>query len=92
MKLIPLTALIAVLFAGSAAASSGSCRVADPTGTPLNIRLSPSGKIVGQIENGMGVTITDRATDDKGARWVHVVQHESGAEIGWVFERYLNCR
>ena len=29
-----------------------TCVIADPTGTPLNIRTSPNGKIVGKIANG----------------------------------------
>jgi hypothetical protein len=28
------------------------CRVADPTGTPLNIRMQPNGKIVASVRNG----------------------------------------
>jgi hypothetical protein len=33
-----------------ASAQNHRCRVADPSGTPLNVRTSPDGKIVGTLE------------------------------------------
>src|SRR5689334_23519987 len=41
-----------------------ACVVADPTGTPLNIRTSPNGKIVGRIGNGERVRISDQTIED----------------------------
>jgi hypothetical protein len=35
--------------------SGKACRVTDPTGTPLNARLQPNGKIVNRIRNGRTV-------------------------------------
>jgi hypothetical protein len=36
------------------------CIVADPTGTPLNVRTSPHGPIVSTFTNGLNVVIHDR--------------------------------
>ena len=64
--------------------------VADPTGTPLNIRTSPNGKIVGRISNGDRVRISDQTTEG-GKEWAYI---SSGASrpMGWVFRRFIVCR
>jgi hypothetical protein len=36
------------------------CRVVDPTTTPLNVRTTPNGRIVGTLENGAMVSVLDR--------------------------------
>jgi hypothetical protein len=67
------------------------CRVADPTGTPLNVRMSPNGQIVGTYRNGTPVAVLDRALDGRGRPWVYVRADQSGAPIGWAFGSYLDC-
>jgi hypothetical protein len=37
--------------------SGKTCRVTDPTGTPLNARLRPNGKVVNRIKNGRNVYV-----------------------------------
>lgn len=64
------------------------CVVADPTGTPLNIRTSPNGRIVGSISNGHRVRITDQTTQD-GKQWAYIA---GTRPKGWVFRRFLSCR
>jgi Bacterial SH3 domain len=66
-----------------------SCVVADPTGTPLNIRSSPNGKIVGKISNGDRVQISDR-TVENGKEWAYI--SNASRPMGWVFRRFLECR
>ena len=34
------------------AAIGDRCKVTDPTGTPLNVRSAPNGKIIGTLANG----------------------------------------
>ena len=36
------------------------CIVADPTGTPLNVRSTPDGHVIQTLNNGISVTIFDR--------------------------------
>ena len=89
--------LTAVAFATPTAAQSrGSiCLVADPTGTLLNVRSAPNGRIVGQIANGVWVRVGDMAAVG-GKPWAHI--HDSdmagtlGDPLGWVFASYLKCR
>ena len=79
--------------AGESNRSEGTanCVIADPTPTPLNIRTSPNGKIIGTIANGERVGILDQTTDRTGDQWVYI--SDSGSQpLGWVFRRYLVCR
>jgi hypothetical protein len=73
------------------AAAQTRCRVLDPTGTPLNIRTSPNGSIVGTLRNGLLVSIVDSAADDRGRPWALVAQFETGRRIGWVFREFIAC-
>jgi hypothetical protein len=68
----------------SSAAMSETCTVADPTGTPLNVRRSPNGQIVGALSNGVPVSIRERRGD-----WVSVAP--STGRSGWVAQKYLDC-
>jgi hypothetical protein len=68
----------------------GNCRVADPTGTPLNVRTAPNQKIVSTLRNGVFVTILDRTTSG-GTLWVYVGRAKDHAPLGWVFRDYLDC-
>jgi hypothetical protein len=73
-----------------AAPASGTCLVADPTPTPLNIRNAPNGWIVGAIGNGAAVQVVQRQSVN-GQGWAEIVPEEAGAKSGWVFASYLNC-
>jgi hypothetical protein len=67
------------------------CRVMDPTGTPLNVRTSPYGQIVGVVPNDLLVTVLDRATDRGGRPWVYVSQYSNDVPLGWVFREFISC-
>jgi uncharacterized protein YraI len=67
------------------------CKVADPTGTPLNVRTEPTTKsmVVSQFENDLTVGVYEW----KG-QWAFV---ESWGDVqpgtGWVYAQYLaRCR
>ncbi len=89
-SLLLAAALLAVACVSEASAQS-RCRVVDPTGTPLNLRAGPNGRILGNIDNGVLVTVIDRATDANGKPWVYVASFESGAALGWVFREFIAC-
>jgi hypothetical protein len=63
------------------------CIVNDPTGTPLNVRASPRGKILDTVSNGTNVVIVERR-----GKWtaivIPVVDH---IKDGWVFHQFLQC-
>jgi hypothetical protein len=86
-------ALVLVLAAAPAFAQGAVCRVADPTGTPLNVRTAPeTGLVVSNLSNGTRVRVLQEVTDERGRRWAFV--GEAGGErrtIGWVFRSFLRC-
>jgi S1-C subfamily serine protease len=67
-------------------------RVSDPTSTPLNVRTSPNGRILGSLVNGLAVKIIDETTDRNGASWNYIAKADDDMPIGWVFGTYLDCR
>ena len=77
----------------NAAKAEQVCKVTDPTGTPLNVRAMPNGRIVGTLRNGVEVYIIKIDYDSKGRPWVLVGrsrQSQSGA-FGWVFREFISC-
>jgi len=90
LSIVPLLAAI-LLATTSIASAQGRCRVMDPTGTPLNVRATPNGQIIGSLPNGLLVSIRDVATDNRGRSWALIAQFESGRRIGWVFREFIAC-
>lgn len=67
------------------------CTVLDPTATPLNIRTTPNGQIVGQIDNMVNVVIRVIKRDERGRIWALVSLEDEQTPLGWVFHDYLIC-
>ncbi|PMB22667.1 SH3 domain-containing protein [Fischerella thermalis] len=65
------------------------CKVTDPTGTPLNVRKSPNGQIIGTIENYTEVDIYEIVRDEKNRPWAKV--GFEGRVWGWVFREFISC-
>jgi uncharacterized protein YgiM (DUF1202 family) len=65
------------------------CTVTDPTGTPLNVRKSPNGRVVGTVENGSNVRIVGSSQDRKGRPWAKI-RGDSGA-TGWILRDFVSC-
>lgn len=82
--------LLAALLPGAALACDGTpvCTVIDPTGTPLNVRAGPNGKILSTLKRGSIVEVVDHQQAN-GDRWALVASY--GEAWGWVFGAYLNC-
>jgi uncharacterized protein YraI len=91
MKHCALVAAITIGMATVPAAAQNRCRVMDPTGTPLNVRTGPNGEIVGNLPNGLLVSVIDRTRDGRGRSWVYVSDLQSGRPIGWVFREFVSC-
>lgn len=81
-------ALAAVLTGYPAAALAAGCVVADPTGTPLNVRSAPQGPVLSTLRNGTAVVVVDERVLG-GKRWAKVAA--DGEARGWVFASYLDC-
>ena len=83
-------ALLAVFLPTSAEAQR-VCRIADPTGTPANVRAAPQGRITGNIANGARVRIVGHQNDAKGQPWVRIGDDVRGPILGWVILRHVRC-
>ena len=88
MKRFLLACLLVVAIATPAEAQT--CVVNDPTGTPLNVRTSPNGAILGALYNGAVVQVLKVIFDKRGRSWALVVPLEPGKQ-GWVFGAFLTC-
>ena len=83
-----------ILGAGLTAIATGAwaqtCTVNDPSGTPLNVRASPYGAILGALQNGALVKVQKETSDRRGDAWAYIVPVQAG-KTGWAFRKYLSC-
>ena len=91
-----ITAFVVVTaLAGPTAAQqpSSRCLVNDPSTTPLNLRSSPMGTIIGTLANRQTVQILEQTVDDRGRSWarVTVVSGAGAGREGWVFREFIAC-
>jgi hypothetical protein len=66
------------------------CFVADPTGTPLNVRTAPNGEVISTLQNGVFVSVVDRNVDRNQKQWLYV-SDRAGRRLGWVFGEFIKC-
>lgn len=76
---------------GPAFAQQNRCAVTDPTGTPLNIRETPNGEIIGRVSNGTGVRVVNTSFDERGRPWVLIRPRGSSQVVGWVYREFVSC-
>lgn len=76
-----------------------NCTVADPTGTPLNVRTKPrNGKVVTTLKNSTNLKVVsdwaEPGTGDETSSWskVSVVRKGRRQVLGWVLSSYLSCK
>jgi hypothetical protein len=70
--------------------ASAQCTVADPTGTPLNVRRRPNGPILGALHNATVVIASETVRDAQGREWAKIVPPQAG-RLGWVLRKFLSC-
>lgn len=68
-----------------------TCKVTDPTTTPLNVRVTPNGKIIGTVKNGTVVYISEYRYDNEGRPWAMVFNAKNDRYLGWVYREFLSC-
>ena len=85
--------LLVVLVVTAMAVNAQKCEVADPTGTQLNVRAKPNGRIVGKLSNGSVVWQEDYLYDSMGREWlkVGIYRGKKYAVLGYVLKDYLSC-
>ena len=72
------------------------CTVADPTGTPLNVRSEPiNGRVVTKLKNGTVVRVedfNDESGDETASWWkISITKNGKRHTLGWVTSKFLNC-
>jgi hypothetical protein len=79
-----------VVLASTIAHADVTCRVNDPTGTPLNVRATaPNCRILGTLRNGITVRVLD-VCSFQGKVWARLGDKDR-VQIGWVYRDYLDC-
>ncbi len=91
-----LFSVVILIVIGVHFAKAEECKVADPTGTPLNVRASPNGKISQTLKNGSIVFVEKKSYQSKnGANrvWAQISQAAGNSRkiLGWVFGDYISC-
>lgn len=92
-KLTQKSVLLAVAGFGTVFATQAladRCKVTDPTGTPLNVRATPQGKVTGQLPNGAQVQMVETDSDAQGKTWARITRMD-GRPVGWVFREFVSC-
>lgn len=77
------------------AGGSAVCTVVDPTGSALNIRSAPNGKIIGTAKNGAKLEFIDHQTV-MGKKWARVGRYDPNtgaldAISAYLYASYLDC-
>jgi hypothetical protein len=69
------------------------CQVTDPTGTPLNVRDQPNGKVINTLKNGRDVYIEEISYDTQGRPWAKISGYYNGKYRvwGWVLREFVSC-
>lgn len=82
---------------GALACGGGSrlCTVVDPTGTALNIRSGPDGKIVGTAAKGTTLEFIDHQ-NVRGKKWARVGRYDPNTDAldaidAFLYAAYLDC-
>jgi hypothetical protein len=91
--------MVSVLFLLVVIASAGltiyaqRCEVTDSTGTPLNIRNKPNGRVVGKLRNGTVLWQEDYLYDSMGREWlkVGIYRGKKYTVLGYVLKDLLSC-
>ena len=85
-------AAVVLVMTSATAQAADRCLVTDPSGTPLNVRETPGGRIKATLDNGMVVEIGETGADGKGRRWGKIGAGRVAATIGgWVLRDNISC-
>jgi hypothetical protein len=91
--LLALALFTSVMTLGLPTQAAKVCKVTDPTGTPLNVRDQPNGRIINALKNGREVNIEAITNDGKGRSWAKVSGYYKGEYRiwGWVLREFISC-
>jgi hypothetical protein len=92
-SLLNLTLVATAITVALPAKAESVCKVTDPTGTPLNVRDQPNGRVINSLRNGREVYIEETTVDSQGRPWVKISGYYNGTYRvwGWVFREFVSC-
>lgn len=68
------------------------CYVDDSTGTPLNVRSTPNGQVIGRLKNGEPLFIIGDAIDSRGRAWLKIIYDTpNGGVEAYIYGEYYSC-
>ena len=90
---IAVASAFIVALAAAQDQAAGRCAVTDPTGTPLNLRAAPNGRILATLSNRQTVQFLDQVYDDRGRPWALVRMAGGGGTgvRGYVYREFVSC-
>lgn len=91
MKTYLKVVIAGAMLALSTNAFAQTCKVTDPTGTPLKVRTAPYGKVIGKLSNGKTVYISDIRYDRNNKPWALAFDARTDRYLGWVYRDYISC-
>ena len=86
-----LAAALATCLTAAPAFAQNRCAFTDPTGTPLNIRETPNGEIIGRVSNGVGIRVINTSSDERGRAWALISPRGRNHVVGWVYREFVSC-
>ncbi|WLT38798.1 SH3 domain-containing protein [Synechocystis sp. B12] len=92
-KSLFLTSILCFVLTATPSQAKEICKVTDPTGTPLNVRESPNGKVINALRNNREVEILEIDFDQQGRPWAKVASYYQGRYRvwGWVIREFISC-
>lgn len=93
IKLVLIFGLFNLGLSNTLNAKENLCKVMDPTGTPLNVRDKPYGRVVNRLPNGREVYIERIDYDHQNRPWALISGAYNGEykKWGWVYREFISC-
>ena len=67
------------------------CMVIDDSGTPLNVRATPNGRILGGLLYGHSVEVVEVSLSRNGRYWSRINANNPIYRSGWVLSALIDC-
>ena len=67
------------------------CHVDDPTGSALNLRAAPNGKVIGKLRNFDPITIIEYSVDERDNTWARIETRDKARRKGYIFRQFVLC-
>ena len=87
------------MLTGASIAQASVYKLSESSNTPVNVRNSPNGMILGQLDNGTVVQVRSSDKGSDGKNWAYItwqgqpLKNAKTARFeGWIVQEYISCR